>query len=153
MNPPDGFHPDRSHLPGASGTGWEVRVDQERNRLFLNLGALDLEQAKEVVLAMGRWVWKLTPGYTVMSDFTLFLPVDQKVALYITRGQTVLRKSGMGKGVRVVSSHLTALQFSRRGKQVGLDVDTVQTLAEARVILDRWEREQERQAGKPEEKS
>jgi len=141
MNLANDFQPDRSHLPGVSGPGFEIRVDAGKNRLYLSLGELDLESARAVVLGLGRWVWTLSPGFTMINDLTRYQPVNQKVALHITRGQTVLLKAGMGKGARVSASPLADLQFSRRGKQVGLDVETVRTLAEARALLERWERD------------
>ncbi|MBW1989755.1 MAG: hypothetical protein JRI97_09425 [Deltaproteobacteria bacterium] len=120
---------------------FEIKADPEKNRLYITLGRLDLETVKEAVRVLGKEVWKLSAGFTVLNDLSEYSPVSQEVALHIRRGQGILKKAGMGRGVRVVSSSLADLQFSRRASQAGLEVTTVKTLEEAWKVLEEWERE------------
>jgi hypothetical protein len=118
---------------------YNLRIDPAKNRLYVTLtGFFTPEEMKKCVDETILATKKLKTGYDVITDISQFKPGVPEVAKEIERAQTHFSTSGVGRGLRVVGhAALTAMQFSRTGKQAGYNSNNVATMEEAEKILDK----------------
>jgi hypothetical protein len=118
---------------------FSIHADKQKNRLYIKLGVPDPEDEKIILSVLHREINKLLPGFTVLSDLTGFVPVNQELAQIILQAQEAMVERGAGFGVRVVASSVVRLQMERRAKSSGINSITASSLDEAEKLLDEYQ--------------
>lgn len=116
-----------------------IEADTDRNRLYIKIGPKSEGDENSILNELRRELQKLTPGFTLLSDFSDFIPVRQGEAQLITKAQEALLRKGMGMSARVVNSAIVRMQVERRAKETDFPSRTVSTLMEAEEFLDAWQ--------------
>lgn len=116
-----------------------IKADSGKNRLYITLGPKSDGDELSVMENLAKELSKLTPGFTVLSDFSEFLPVKQDDARLITKAQELLIRKGMGMSARVVNSAVVKMQVERRARETDFPSRTVETVEEAEIFLDAWQ--------------
>jgi hypothetical protein len=117
---------------------YTVKADVAKNRLYVTMvGFFKAEEMKECTDKTIEESKKLKSGYDVVTDISQFKPAGPETVKEIERGQAHFKATGVGRGIRVVGeSVLSGMQFTRTGKTIGYDPDTVATVADAEKLLD-----------------
>lgn len=117
---------------------YTVKADVAKNRLYITMvGFLKVDEMKKCTDEVIEESKKLKRGYDVITDISQFKPAGPETVKEIERGQEHFKATGVGRGIRVVGeSVLSGMQFSRTGKTIGYDPDTVATVADADKLLD-----------------
>lgn len=118
---------------------WDVRVDENKNRLYLYLsGRFDLNGAKLASNHIISISFNLREGFDLINDVTeLTLTLDKKVIFHIRKVIYHLEQAGLRRSVRVVApdnqntSHLFAKMLPD-----GVISETAQSLEEAESMLE-----------------
>jgi len=118
---------------------YSIEADPGKNRLYITLGPKNDGDELSVMTSLNKELKKLTPGFTVLTDFSAFLPVRQDDARLITSAQETLLKKGMGMSARVVNSAVVRMQVERRARETDFPSRTVETVEEAEIFLDAWQ--------------
>ena len=110
----------------------EVKVDSEKNYIFIKLGGFlhddEMSIAANKVISEAK---KLKKGYKVITDVTKFSPSSQAGALEIQKAQKFLLDNGSSKFIRIVESMLGKMQFSKTAREIGIDVVEVKNFEKA----------------------
>ncbi|MFP4445717.1 MAG: hypothetical protein ACLFPD_05675 [Desulfosudaceae bacterium] len=117
----------------------EVRVDPEKNRLYLTFEKLDgPEEITEVGDEIREACQSLTEGFTCLTDMRNYELLDRELEVFIRGVQEFLVEAGMSKVVRVVRrfDRWGHLQFDRSSMGIGYHAENVNTIEEALAILD-----------------
>lgn len=118
---------------------YRIEADSGKNRLYVTLGQKNDGDELSVMENLKKELSKLTPGFTVLTDFSAFLPVRQDDAQLITKAQEILIRKGMGMSARVVNSAVVKMQVERRARETDFPSRTVETVEEAEIFLDAWQ--------------
>ncbi|MBI5845507.1 MAG: hypothetical protein HZB23_12660 [Deltaproteobacteria bacterium] len=118
---------------------YRIEADSGKNRLYVTLGQKNDCDELSVMENLKKELSKLTPGFTVLTDFSAFLPVRQDDAQLITKAQEILIRKGMGMSARVVNSAVVKMQVERRARETDFPSRTVETVEEAEIFLDAWQ--------------
>jgi hypothetical protein len=87
-----------------------IEADTVKNRLYVKLGPKHDGDETSLMRELSRELQKLTPGFTVLSDLSDFIPVSQDDAQLIAKAQESMMKRGMGMSARVVNSAIVRMQ-------------------------------------------
>lgn len=123
-------------------TDYEIRADEERNRLYMTLeGMLDEDTAGEAVEELEAAVSTLEPGFTIVNDISAFEPVSQEAVDHIERGKAAAAEAGVEATVRVTGeSVIGKMQFERVGEGAeSYHVATAETVEDAEALLADFE--------------
>lgn len=116
-----------------------IEADIEKNRLYIKLGPKNDGDLLTIMEVLRQELKKLFPGFTVLTDFSEFIPVRQEDAQFISKAQETLVKRGMGMSARVVNSAIVKMQVERRAKETNFPARTVTSVEEAEAFLDAWQ--------------
>jgi len=112
--------------------GEERRLGQLDERYFADNEVEDI--ARKIVLEAG----KLYSGFDAINDICACKPVSNEVGVLLKETQSLLRKAGMRRVVRVVGPEMvTGEQFAQGSRELGYTAVTARTVAEAEKLLDR----------------
>ncbi len=121
---------------------YSINADFKKNRLYITLGSLKVDEAKKAVDSIVEKSSRLRFGFSVLMDLTKYRPSSEIVTRRICLTQSFLNDQGMGKMIRATRSVLAMLEFDKAGRSEGLGIQTVSTVVEADRILDWWVAEQ-----------
>jgi hypothetical protein len=119
---------------------WEVRVDEEKERVYLTIhGKIEPEEMAKLAdecLEAGR---TLPDGFDCVNDMEQFVPSGEETMQEIQRGKRVLAENGMAAAVRIVSESTTGqMQFDRAGEDVeSYAVAKAETVEDAEKLLEK----------------
>lgn len=117
----------------------EVRVDPDKNRIYLTIGKIEDEQEmKSIPESVMAEAGKLKKGFTCLTDLRDYEYQDEIFERYIQKTQQALLDAGMSKVVRVhrkvgVLGHI---QFETVSLDLGYRAKNVTSFEEAERILD-----------------
>lgn len=117
----------------------EVRIDKEKNRLYLVLERLDsAAEIAEVGDKIRVACESLQQGFTCLTDMRNYELLDKDLEVYIQGVQKFLVQAGMSRVVRVVRrfDRWGHLQFDRSSMGIGYHAQNVNSIEEALAILD-----------------
>ncbi len=97
---------------------WDVRIDIERNRLYIKLSADGGQQLAEQVYAITSAARKLNNGFTCLTEIPAVDEVTKEQDTYIRLVQECLAHMGMSTVVRVGSSEMNQ-EFDKRALESG----------------------------------
>lgn len=112
----------------------EIRVDIEKNRIYIIIGTIVKGEAKEIYEEIRDVVSKLKEGFTSITDITQFVPTEPDETYYADKILETLANAGLSKGVRV-----TGRPVERRNEAVtefGYVVEVAETVEDAEKYLD-----------------
>jgi len=116
-----------------------IEADTVKNRLYIRLGKKSDGDETSLMQELNSELQKLTPGFTVLSDLSDFVPVSQDDAQLIVKAQEAMMKRGMGMSARVVNSAIVRMQVERRARETAFPARTVTTVDEAETFLNAWQ--------------
>ncbi len=119
---------------------YEIRIDKEKNRLYLMFSAIaDETEMQEIVENIRRECGKLKNGFTCLTDLRKYNPVEGIYEKYIRETQQDLIDAGMSKVVRVRSpmGTMAHFQFDNISYEIGYHAQNVTSIEEGEKILDR----------------
>jgi len=105
-------------MPFKSGENWEVDIDREKNRLYLELeGYMEAADAGAAADATIEGAKTLDDGFDMVNDLSTFQPSDKEAMDHIERGKQGIAKNGVAAVVRVTAESTTGqMQFDRAGE-------------------------------------
>jgi hypothetical protein len=121
----------------------QVRVDIEKNRLYIILGGTPTdEEARQTVREVMDAVDKLKSGFDVINDVSALQPLTPEGSEQIIRAQQYIQKAGVRRVVRVVGKlEIIKMQFRRTamraGYTSGTDANIATSIEQAERMLDR----------------
>lgn len=118
---------------------YNVRIDKEKNRLYLTANEIYRREAKEFAELIERECKKLKPGFTCITDLRRQKRQIGKIDRIICDVKTLLANAGMKKVVRIVNpgSPDIELQFEAISVlNVGYSAYTTTSMEIAEEILD-----------------
>lgn len=116
---------------------YEVKVEKDKNRLFLQLkGFLKDDELAEAARKVKEGVDQLQQNFDVINDISEFSPATPKGREIIMDAQVYVLKNKVGRVVRVVGNVIGQMQFDRTSKQAGYTAISVRSLQEAYDVLD-----------------
>jgi hypothetical protein len=118
---------------------FSIRADKQKNRLYIKLGIPGPDDQKIILSVLHKEINKLLPGFTVLSDLTEFVPVNQELGQIILQAQEAMVERGADFAVRVASSSVVRLMMERRAKSSGINSITANSLEEAEKLLDEYQ--------------
>lgn len=116
-----------------------IEADENKNRLYLRLGTKSEGDVETFIRVLKDEISKLTPGFTVLTDLSDYMPLRQVDAQFIITAQEIMIKKGMGMSARVANSAVVKMQMERRAKETEYPARTVSTIVEAEAFLDAWQ--------------
>lgn len=124
---------------------WNVDVDHDKNRLFIDLGGhMAVEEAEESTEEVIAGAEALDPGFDIVTNLEGFMPGDQEAVEYIEEGKRAMREHGASAAVRVMPDSATAqMHFERVGEdEEGYPVAVANSVEQAEKLLDQRREEQ-----------
>ncbi|MDM8536916.1 hypothetical protein QUF70_09205 [Desulfobacterales bacterium HSG17] len=110
-----------------------VRVDKEKNRLYVTLGLIESGEGEVVFNEIQLKLKNLTPGFAGVSDISAFKVADSSEGVWAKKTLSLLSEAGMGTSARITD-------IKGNGKQTigehGQPVFVVDSLEEADKLLD-----------------
>lgn len=131
-------------MPFKSGASWEVDIDREKNRLYLELdGFLEADAAGAAADATIEGAEMLDDGFDMVNDLSNFQPSDQEAMDHIERGKQGIAKNGVAAVVRVMSESTTGqMQFDRAGEdEESYQLAMADSTEKAEKLLDKRRQE------------
>ncbi len=119
---------------------YQVRIDPEKNRLYLTLSEVYRQEAKELYERLESECKQLKPGFTCITDLRRQKKPIGRVDQLIYSIQKLLANSGMRKVVRIVTpgAEEIELQFENISTlKVGYSAYTTTSMKIAEEILDK----------------
>ncbi len=116
----------------------KVRVDREKNRLYLTLtsgGKAEMEFFEKVVINSCK---NLKRGFSCLTDISEYGPIDKEREERLVKTQIMLWQAGMGKVVRVKKSKALCgyMDLDKASLSTGYTESLVKDLVEAEEMLD-----------------
>jgi len=123
-----------------------TRADIDKNRLYITLkGAFEEKEAKLAANRIAMDINKLQTGFDVITDISTIESSMVEAAEELAKVHKFLKESGVNKIVRVVGKHVEQivgkLQFDLVSQDSGIMAETVDTMAEADLLLDNLSKE------------
>ncbi len=118
---------------------YQVRIDHEKNRLYLTIGSIkDEAEMQEINATILSECKKLKKGFTCLTDLRKYDPNHGFYDIYIREVQEALIKSGISKVVRVRRplGTIAQYQFDNISYELGYHAPHVTTIEEGEKILD-----------------
>jgi hypothetical protein len=121
---------------------WNVEVDEEANRLYIDLNGALGEEGKHSTQAVVDGAERLEPGFDIITDIRGYRPSGNEETL--ERGKKAMRDNGASAAVRVMPESATAsLHFERVGEEAeAYPVAQAESVAEAERLLDERRKQQ-----------
>jgi hypothetical protein len=120
---------------------YSVIADKEKNRLYVDLYDIDVEQARNIIDEIWERSQELNGGWGSIVNYTAIdIPLTEELLDVVETGMSFLKQLGMGQLVRVFnkgqSSYADELKKRsiRLGGYEGIEARTIQ---DANAILDR----------------
>jgi hypothetical protein len=116
---------------------YEVRSDPDRNLLYVRLeGYFGDDEAVQVADRVIAEVGRLRAGFEAITDIRHYKPGSPKMVEQMMRTQLVYKSKAIRRVIRIVGENVVAkMQLQRTGKEVGLEMAYVTSLAEAEILL------------------
>ena len=117
----------------------EVKVDKEKNRLYITIGKLNgSEEIETLVNEIVRACAELTSGFCCLTDLRKYEVMSEEEEHYIYKAQKIMVKAGLSNVVRVVKrfGYLAHYQFDKTAIAAGYHAKNVLTIEEAEAMLD-----------------
>jgi hypothetical protein len=117
----------------------EIRVDQDKNRLFIRLaGRISRQEAEQVLDRMVFEIGRLKEGFAVINDISEFRLGDLGAVGVLRDTVNYLAGHGVGRVIRVVGgSRIGLVQFARATPILNkYKVTTVPTIRDAESLLE-----------------
>ena len=119
---------------------WNVEVDQEKNRLYVDMsGEMTVEEAEANQQATVDALEKLDEGFDVVTDLRGIVVNEDEVLEFLETGKRRINDAGASAAVRVEPDSTTAqMQFERVGEdKEGYAVAQADSLETAEKLLDK----------------
>ena len=123
----------------------EVKVDTEKNRIYLMFAKIEGEEEMQVMLdkiieACGQ----LKSGFSCLTDLRKYDPVDGIFEKYIKKAQEALIDAGMKRVVRIrrPMGSMAHYQFDNISYELGYHAPNVTSMEEGEALLDRMEKQE-----------
>ena len=126
---------------------FSIQENTLKNRLYVSLGGVKVNDTNAVVNAMVKKSSKLQKGFTVLLDLTKFRPTSEIVTHQVCMGLEFMEEQGMGKAVRVFQSLETKMDMDVFCQSPGSEFQTASSILEAEKALDWWAAEQKSKSG------
>lgn len=117
----------------------EVKIDQEKNRLYITIGKLDDREEIEATIHDIKTACKqLKPGFGCLTDLREYELISEEDEHHIYEAQKIMVEAGLSNVVRVVKKfgYLGHYQFDKTAKAAGYHARNVSTIDEAEKLLD-----------------
>jgi len=123
----------------------EVKVDPEKNRLYLMFAKIEGEAEMQAMLdkiieACGQ----LKSGFSCLTDLRKYDPVDGIFEDYIKKAQEALIDAGMKRVVRIrrPMGSMAHYQFDNISYELGYHAPNVTSVEEGEALLDSMEKQE-----------
>ncbi len=115
---------------------WNVEVDEETNRLYIDLNGALGEDGERSTQAVVDGAERLSPGFDIITDIRGYRPSGNEGTL--ERGKRAMRENGASAAVRVMPDSTTAsMHFERVGEdEEAYPVAHAESVEEAERLLD-----------------
>jgi len=117
----------------------EVKVDKEKNRLYITLGKLDNDDEIQTVLnKIEKACIELEKGFCCLTDLREYEVRGEEDEPYIFKAQKTMVNAGLAHVVRVVKrfGYLAHYQLDKTAVAAGYHAKNVLTIEEAEAMLD-----------------
>ena len=121
---------------------FDIKMNTNKNALLCVLsGNFDEGEARAYAKKFKEGVDKLKPGFIVISDLTDFSPAMNEAKDIIQEAIKYSASKGLSRVIRVVAdsvgSKVGSIHLSRTARELGYEVDIVNTMEEAKMKLDK----------------
>lgn len=123
----------------------EVKVDPEKNRLYLMFGKIEGEAEMQVMLdKIVEACGQLKSGFSCLTDLRKYDPVDGVFEKYIKKAQEALIEAGMQRVVRIrrPMGSMAHYQFDNISYELGYHAPNVTSMEEGEALLDSMEKQE-----------
>ena len=119
---------------------FEFKINANRNAVLCVLkGKFDVDEAREYTLRFKQACDRLTPGFTIISDLREFAPAEINAQEILQEGIQYALDKKRGRAFRLVSENVGSqvgnLQLSRSARQMGYEVEVVNSMAEVSTAM------------------
>lgn len=114
---------------------YDIRLDREKNRLYVRLGAIDTGEGERFFNEIKAMVAQLAPGFSAVSDIREFSFADPEEGRWAEKILPFLADAGMAAAARVTGKPATSLV--RQEPRFGYSVVMADTGEDADETLDK----------------
>jgi len=121
---------------------FDIKMNTNKNALLCVLsGNFDVKEAQAYADKFKEGVDKLKPGFVVISDLRRFSPAIDEAKDILQDAIKYSVSRGLSRVIRVVAdsvgSKVGSIQLSRTARELGYEVEIVNTMEEAKKKLDK----------------
>ena len=118
---------------------YEFKGNKKRNVvLCVPMGRFDVTEAKAYNEQYARCVDQVDPGFTLLVDLRNFTPTDEEVRLILKEGTEYAITHGLSRVIRIVNGSVGStvgnIQWNRAAREMGYQVDVVESMEEAEQL-------------------
>ncbi|MDX1569296.1 MAG: hypothetical protein R3200_02350 [Xanthomonadales bacterium] len=119
---------------------FEFKINATKNAVLCVLsGQFDAAEARQYVSKFKAACDQLQPGFTIISDLREFAPAKEDAQKILQEGIQYALDKQRGRAFRIVDesvgSQVGNLQLNRSARQMGYDVEVVNSMAEVNEAM------------------